>query len=255
MSLPEKSNIVSARNLVKKFHSGTSEIKALNKVSFDIHPGDFVAVMGASGSGKSTLLHLLAGLIRPDEGSLAINGIEPFSLNDKSLTLFRRDHIGLIFQSFNLIPTLTVEENVSLPLLAGYSGDVTPERLTRTLTAVGLEDRRTHLPDALSGGEQQRTAIARALITNPSLILADEPTGNLDSMNGEKICDIFTRLNAEEGKTILLVTHEPTVALRSRRLIILRDGEIISDTDTSLYKTPLELAAHYQKTVVSQAAE
>lgn len=244
-----KKYTVSAQNLTKKFHSGTSEIKALDGINLTISPGEFTAVMGASGSGKSTLLHLLAGLIQPDDGTLLVGGKDLRKMRDRELTLFRRDNIGLVFQSFNLIPTLTVEENIALPMLSG-NGHLPPgEEMDQLLNQLGLEARRGHRPDALSGGEQQRAAIGRALLMEPDILLADEPTGNLDSVNSEKICDIFTQLHTEQKRTLLIVTHEPNVALRAQRIIILKDGKIIADEPSSRFSNTQELATYYQSLV------
>lgn len=249
--MPDSSSqyTVSAQKLIKKFHSGDSEIKALDEIDFVMKRGEFTAVMGASGSGKSTLLHLIAGLIQPDEGSLFVGGKDLHKMKDKELTIFRRDHIGLVFQSFNLIPTLTVEENIALPLLAGSGSYPSREKMDALISLLGLESRRTHRPDALSGGEQQRAAIGRALVTEPDILLADEPTGNLDSVNSEKICAIFSDLHSRQKRTLLLVTHEPGVALRAERIIILKDGKIIADEASSRFSNARELATYYQSLV------
>ncbi len=216
--------------LTKSFASAAGPVVAVRKISLRLAPGEFVAVMGASGSGKSTLLHLLAGLTKPDSGVVRIMGTEISQLGDRKLTDFRRQHIGLIFQAFNLIPSLTGEENIELPmLLGGEAGD--PERVENLIQRLGLQWVRDRHPDAMSGGEQQRIAIARALVRGPSLILADEPTGSLDSHNGRKLCDLFRELCAENGSTVLMVTHNPVVAFAASRFLILRDGELVGQLD------------------------
>ncbi len=179
--------------------------------------------MGASGSGKSTLLHLMAGLAKTDGGRVLVNGSDLGAMNDKQLTLFRRRHIGLVFQSFNLIPTLTAEENVLLPImLDGRDPAGGRAKAEELLGSLGLHDRRTHRPDAMSGGEQQRVAIGRALVTDPAVILADEPTGNLDSANSKSVCELLRDLSVIHGKTIVMVTHEPTVAAYAQEVVVLR---------------------------------
>lgn len=249
MSPTPQKYAVSAHGIVKTFLSGSDKITALDSLDFEMKKGEFVAIMGASGSGKSTLLHILSGLIKPDAGSLEIGGTTPADMSDKELTVFRRDHIGLVFQAFNLLPTLTVEENILLPILAGSQASPSEERLTGVINSVGLDHRRKQRADALSGGEQQRVAIARALITEPTLFLADEPTGNLDSVNGKKICDILTHLHEKEGRTLLVVTHESNVALRAERIIILKDGRLIADTPSSRFDDARDLALYYQSLV------
>jgi len=205
-----------------------------------------VAVMGASGAGKSTLLHLVAGLTDPNEGRVAINGTDLFALRDHERTLFRRRHIGLVFQAFNLIPTLTGEENIALPLLLGESGHgPRKDGVGELVAGLGLTEVRHRCPDAMSGGEQQRIAIGRALVTRPSLVLADEPTGSLDSVNGRKLCDIFRKLCLEGGGTVLMVTHNPVVASAAARVVILNDGRIVSEFERSEYPTVQALTQHF----------
>jgi putative ABC transport system ATP-binding protein len=192
-----------------------------------------MAIMGASGSGKSTLLHLMAGLAIADNGCVKVNGTDLGSMNDYNLTVFRRRNIGLVFQSFNLIPTLSAEENIMLPLmLEGKNGQASTSRVTELLTNLGLQKRASHRPDAMSGGEQQRVAIGRALVTNPAVILADEPTGNLDSANSKAVCELLRDLSIAQGKTIVMVTHEPTVAAYAQEIVVLRDGKIIERKST-----------------------
>jgi putative ABC transport system ATP-binding protein len=215
-------------NAVKQFRQGARNVNALEGISFSVPSGQFWAVMGASGSGKSTLLHLIAGLTRPDSGRVLIDGTDLTAMDDAALTLFRRRRIGLVFQSFNLIPTLTAAENIALPLmLDGRNGHAGYRRIDELLQQLQLTDRRHHRPDALSGGEQQRVAIGRALITDPAVILADEPTGNLDSANGLIVCRLLRDLSTIHGKTIVMVTHEPDVAAYASARITLKDGKLV----------------------------
>jgi putative ABC transport system ATP-binding protein len=231
MATTEMKNLaIETQRLTKRFHSGAGVVEAVRDVSLRLERGEFVAVMGASGSGKSTLLHLLAGLTRPDEGTIRVMGADIHALSDRGLTYFRRKHIGLIFQAFNLIPSLSGEENIELPmLLGGEAGD--PERVNSLIERLGLQQVRKRHPDAMSGGEQQRVAIGRALVRGPSLILADEPTGSLDSANGRRLCDLFRELCAESGSTVLMVTHNPVVAFSAKRFLILRDGQLVGQFD------------------------
>jgi putative ABC transport system ATP-binding protein len=213
-------------NAVKRFQQGDRAVTALQAISLQVAAGEFWAVMGASGSGKSTLLHLIAGLTRPDSGRILIAGKNLAEMNDAELTLFRRRQIGLVFQSFNLIPTLSAEENIALPLmLEGRNGADSRAKVQKVLEDLGLSGRARHRPDALSGGEQQRVAIGRALITDPAVILADEPTGNLDSANGQAVCRLLRDLSVVHGKTIVMVTHEPVVAAFAQQTIVLKDGK------------------------------
>ena len=215
-------------NVVKHFRQGDRQVRALDGVSLEVPPGRFVAVMGASGSGKSTLLHLMAGLDVADGGRVLINGTDLAGMNDYQLTLFRRHNIGLVFQSFNLIPTLTAAENVLLPLM--LDGSDTPAGVAKAnalLEKLGLGHRGDHRPDAMSGGEQQRVAIGRALVTDPALILADEPTGNLDTANSKAVCELLRDLSTNGGKTIVMVTHEPDVAAYAQEVVVLRDGRVL----------------------------
>lgn len=206
---------------LKKSFSGSGAI--LKGINLSIKRGAFESVMGASGSGKSTLLHIVAGLITPDAGTVTIGESEISAMNDTQATCFRRRNIGLIFQDFNLIPSLSVEENITLPLLLGRQRVIRAE-LDALIERFGLVERRYALPEKLSGGERQRCAIARALITKPLLILADEPTGNLDSVAGKEFCELLTELNAVEQCTILLISHDPLVAAYSRTVHLLHDG-------------------------------
>ena len=224
-------NPLSLQNVVKTFSQGGRAVRALDGVSLDVPPGRFLAVMGQSGSGKSTLLHLAAGLTTADAGRVRVAGDDLGTMNDKKLTLFRRRQIGLVFQSFNLIPTLTASENVALPLsLDGKLTDAARGRVAELLDGLGMARRAEHRPDAMSGGEQQRVAIARALVADPALILADEPTGNLDSENGRVVCELLRNL-CDAGRTIVMVTHEPSVAAYAHEVAVLRDGRLIERFD------------------------
>ena len=232
--------------VVKYYGVASRRVKALNGVSLDVKEGEFLAIMGASGSGKSTLLHLMAGLTSADEGSVQVVGQNLAGLGDAKLTRFRLKHIGLVFQSFNLIPTLTAEENVLLPLRLDRR--VTPADQTRvddTLAMLGLASRRHHRPDALSGGEQQRVAIGRALINDPAVVLADEPTGNLDSANSESVCELLRNLCRQHGKTIVMVTHEPAVAVYADEVAVIKDGLLVERFDVAGMDVAT-LAARYQ---------
>jgi putative ABC transport system ATP-binding protein len=214
-------------NVVKQFRQGGRSVTALNGISMEVKQSQFLAIMGASGSGKSTLLHLMGGLTNPDSGRVLVAGTDLATMNDRQLTLFRRRHIGLIFQAFNLIPTLTAEENIALPLmLDGRNGQVGRGKVDQLLETLGLADRRKHRPDALSGGEQQRVAIGRALATEPDLILADEPTGNLDSANSDAVCEILRDLCTTHRRTIVMVTHEPSVAAFAQETVVIKDGKL-----------------------------
>ncbi len=242
---------VVVEHATKRFRQGDSLVEAIKDVSLSIEDGEFVAIMGASGSGKSTLLHVMAGLTRPEEGRIVIDGTDLSALSDAKLTHFRRREIGLVFQAFNLIPTLTAEENITLPLLTEGREDLVGERLAPLLARLGLTSRRRHRPDALSGGEQQRVAIARSLIADPALVLADEPTGSLDSVSGQNICRLLRELSEEQRRTIVVVTHEPSVAIWAERIVVMKDGRILTDFQTADFKDAQSLAIHYQDVVTS----
>ena len=219
--------ILSLEDVSKQYASGNSAVEALSGVSFGINEGDFVACMGPSGCGKSTLLHVCGAMDRPSSGKVEIEGVNLSSLSDDQLTLMRRDRIGFVFQFFNLLPTLTVEENISLPLLLAGTRDPIAFAKARELSErVGLSPRLSHYPSQLSGGEMQRTAIARAIIHRPALLLADEPTGNLDSVNGAIVLKLLRELNEEMKLTILLATHSLETAQMSERIIHMKDGRI-----------------------------
>lgn len=211
-------------NLTKRFRQGSTTIEAVKDVSLSIERGQFVAVMGPSGSGKSTLLHVIAGLMPPTSGSVHVGGEDIAEMSDSRKTKFRRKNIGVIFQQFNLIPTLTAEENILLPAQLERGMRVSDSRLDELLDLLEIKERRTHRPDALSGGEQQRVAIGRALLVDPAIILADEPTGNLDSTNSTTICTLLRKLCTEQKRTLVVVTHDKNVADYGDRTIHLTDG-------------------------------
>lgn len=222
-------SVLSATQLKKTYTLGAQAVQALDSVTFEIERGEFVAVMGPSGSGKSTLLHLLGGLDRPTGGEVTLAG-QPISLlNDRKLTLVRRRNIGFVFQFFNLLPTLTTEENILLPLIIdGKKAEAFKQRLADLLEMVGLTNRRGHKPDQLSGGEQQRVALARALITEPAIVLADEPTGNLDSKTGVAMMELLRQSGKKLNQAIIMVTHDPKAASYADRIVFLRDGREIN---------------------------
>jgi len=237
-------------NVRKQFRQGDRAVAALDGVSLDVQRGQFLAVMGASGSGKSTLLHLMAGLTRADEGKVLVNGTDLNLMSDRNLTLFRRRNIGLVFQAFNLIPTLSAEENVALPLmLDGRDGAAADAKVNELLETLGLTKRRHHRPDAMSGGEQQRVAIGRALVTDPAVILADEPTGNLDSVSSRGVCELLRDLSAVHNKTIVMVTHEPTVAAFAQEVAVLKDGKLVKRFPTEETGGGQGLAMRYQESL------
>ena len=218
--------ILKVENLTKIYGKDTTKVIALNNVSFSIEKGEFVAIVGASGSGKSTLLHLIGGVDRPTSGKVFIDGQDIFKFNDDKLAIFRRRQVGLIYQFYNLIPILNVEENITLPL-ALDNREINQEKLNDLLKLLGLENRRTHLPNELSGGQQQRTSIGRALITNPTIILADEPTGNLDSKSSDEIVALLKKSNKDFKQTIIMITHNMEIAKIADRIIRIEDGKIV----------------------------
>lgn len=226
-------SIIQVENLVKIYRMGKVEVQALNGVSFEVVPGEFVAIMGPSGSGKTTLMNILGCLDTPTEGRYVLDGIEVSSLRENELAMIRNRKIGFVFQNFHLLPRLTAFQNVELPLLyAGMPKNVRLRRVRELLEQVGLGDRAHHRPNELSGGQMQRVAIARALVNDPAIVLADEPTGNLDTLSGEEIMVIFQKLN-EEGRTIIMVTHERDIARHARRVIHFRDGKILKNEDVT----------------------
>ncbi|MBP7059241.1 MAG: ABC transporter ATP-binding protein [Lachnospiraceae bacterium] len=217
--------LVRTENLTKIYGSGDNEVTALDHVNLSIEKGEFVAIVGASGSGKSTLLHLLGGVDRPSDGKVFIDGKDIYDLSDDKLAIFRRRQIGIIYQFYNLIPILNVEENIALPLeLDNRKAD--PVNMKRLLDELGLEKRKDHLPNQLSGGQQQRTSIGRALITNPAIILADEPTGNLDSAASDEIVRLLKKSNKEYKQTIIMITHDMEIAKVADRILRIEDGKI-----------------------------
>jgi putative ABC transport system ATP-binding protein len=225
---PATTVAVAARALTRRYGDGESAVDALRGVSLEVPAGQFTAVMGPSGSGKSTLMHLLAGLDRPTSGSVRVGGEEISSMADRALTKLRRKHIGFVFQSFNLLPTLTAEENVTLPLAIARVKPTAAE-VDRLLDRVGLTERRGHKPSELSGGQQQRVAIARALIAKPTVLFADEPTGNLDSAAGAAVLELLRDAVEQDGQTTVMVTHDPRAAAAADRVLFLADGRIVDD--------------------------
>ncbi len=224
-------SIIQTENLTKIYGTGETAVTALDHVNLSVDEGEFVAVMGPSGCGKSTLLHLIGGLDRPTAGRVLLDGTDIAQLDDDRVTTLRRRRIGFVFQFYNLIPVLTALENAALPLtLDGVKPDEARERAAEWLRRLGLEDRMGNRPDQLSGGQQQRVAIARALVAEPALILADEPTGNLDSRAGDEIAGLLKRISAEWQRTILMVTHDPRIAAYSDRIVFLKDGKVVDET-------------------------
>ncbi len=222
--------ILRVENLTKIYGKDTTKVVALDHVSFSVEKGEFIAIVGASGSGKSTLLHLIGGVDRPTSGKVYIDGKDIFNFDDDKLAIFRRRQIGLIYQFYNLIPILNVEENITLPL-ALDNREVDKEKLNELLKLLGLENRRNHLPNELSGGQQQRTSIGRALITNPALILADEPTGNLDSKASDEIVSLLRKSNKDLNQTIIMITHNMEIAKFADRIIKIEDGKIVGEEE------------------------
>ena len=224
--------LLKVENLCKTYGKGENEVKAVDGVSFSVPKGQMVAIVGASGSGKSTLLHMIGAVDRPTSGKIWLDGQDVFKQNNRELAIFRRRQVGLIYQFYNLIPVLTAEENITLPLMMdGRKPD--KEHLEKILDMLGLKERRDHLPSQMSGGQQQRVSIGRALFASPQVILADEPTGNLDSKNSAEIMELFRRSNRELKQTILIITHDESIAEQCDRIIVLSDGKIISDEANS----------------------
>ena len=217
--------LLKVEHLSKIYGKGQNQVKALDDVSFSVEKVEFVAIVGASGSGKSTLLHLIGGVDRPTDGKVYINDTDVFTLNDDKLAIFRRRQVGIIYQFYNLIPILNVEENIALPLELDER-KVEKKEMDEMLGHLGLTERRVHLPNELSGGQQQRTSIGRALITRPSLILADEPTGNLDTKSGNEIMELLKKSNRELNQTIIMITHNMELAKAADRIIMIEDGKI-----------------------------
>jgi putative ABC transport system ATP-binding protein len=222
-------DILKARNLTKIYGTGDAAVTAVDHIDLNIQKGEFTAIVGASGSGKSTLLHLLGGVDAPDEGRVEIDGESIYDLNDEKRSILRRRKIGYVFQTYNLIPVLTVEENIKMPVLLD-GNQVDHEKIDRIIDILGLSARKNHMPNQLSGGQQQRVAIGRAIINNPAIVLADEPTGNLDKKNSEDIMDLLIKSVREMEQTLVLITHEMDIASMADRIIHLEDGKIVSDT-------------------------
>ena len=223
--------ILRVENLTKVYGTGEAAVRALDGVSFSVQKGEFVAIVGSSGSGKSTLLHILGGVDRPTSGKVFVDNTDIYALNETNLAIFRRRQVGLIYQFYNLIPVLDVEENNTLPLLLdGRKPDKT--QLGSVFALLGLEDRKKHLPNQLSGGQQQRVSIGRALVNSPALVLADEPTGNLDSKNSADIISLLRHSNQKYNQTLILITHDMNIALQAGRIISLEDGRITRDEVT-----------------------
>ncbi|HMN13033.1 MAG TPA: ABC transporter ATP-binding protein [Bellilinea sp.] len=241
--------IIRTENLSKVYKTGELETVALDNVNVEIKPREFVAIMGPSGCGKSTLLHLMGGLDRPSSGAVYINGQSLQTLNDDKLTELRRREIGFVFQFFNLIPVLTAMENAALPLrLDGVNAKEANAKAVTWLERFGLGDKKSNRPDQLSGGEQQRVAVARALISEPTLILADEPTGNLDTKSAEEIASLLSQVSAEWGRTVVMVTHDPRIAAYADRIIFLKDGRVVDETQLGASDEPIaERLSQYER--------
>lgn len=219
--------LIQLRELTRVYRQGDLEVRALDGITLDITEGEFLALMGPSGSGKSTLLHLIAGIDRPSGGECRVAGVDVSTLNETALARWRREHVGFVFQTFNLIPVLTAYENVELPLLiTGLSAKERRKHVEAALDLVGLKDRMDHLPRQLSGGQEQRVAVARAIVPDPKLVLADEPTGNLDAQSATDILELLETLNARMGKTVLMVTHDPKAAAYASRSVHLEKGKL-----------------------------
>lgn len=220
--------ILKIENLSKVYGKGETAVKALDHVSFTVNKGEFIAIVGASGSGKSTLLHLIGGVDKPTSGKVFVDGTDIYNLNETQLAIFRRRQLGLIYQFYNLIPVLTVEENMTLPLLLdGHKVD--KKHLNDIILSLNLESRLHHLPNQLSGGQQQRVSIGRALMNNPAIMLADEPTGNLDSKNGNEIIELLKMFNKTYNQTLIVITHDENIALQADRIITIQDGKLKKD--------------------------
>lgn len=221
--------IIRAEHLSKVYGKGNNQVKAVNDVSFSVEQGEFVAIIGPSGSGKSTLLHMLGGVDRPTSGKVYVGGQDVYAQNEDQLAIFRRRQVGLIYQFYNLIPVMNVVENMTLPLLMD-GRKVNEERLKELLVTLDLQNRQKNLPNQLSGGQQQRVSIGRALMTAPAVVLADEPTGNLDSKNGQEIVELLKFSNKKYNQTLIIITHDEQIALQAKRVIAIEDGRILRDT-------------------------
>jgi len=220
--------ILKVEHLSKHYGAGENLVKAVDDVSFSVEKGEFLAIIGPSGSGKSTLLHILGGVDRPTSGKVFVDGTDVYAQNDEALAVFRRRQVGLIYQFYNLIPVLTAEENMTLPVLLD-GRQVNQERLEELLDTLALKERRKNLPNQLSGGQQQRVSIGRALMNAPAVVLADEPTGNLDSKNSQEIVELLKLSNKRYGQTLIVITHDESIALQADRIIAIEDGKIVRD--------------------------
>lgn len=220
--------ILKVEHLTKTYGDGNNKVKALDDVSFTVEKGDFVAIIGPSGSGKSTLLHILGGVDQPTSGKVYMDGSDVYAQDDEKLAIFRRRQVGLIYQFYNLIPVLNVTENMTLPVLMD-GREVSEERLTELTETLGLHGRENHLPNQLSGGQQQRVSIGRALMNAPAVVLADEPTGNLDSKNSQEIISLLKESNKKYNQTLILITHDENIALQANRILSIEDGKIVRD--------------------------
>lgn len=227
--------ILKVENLTKIYGKGNTKVTALDNVSFSVEKGEFVAIVGASGSGKSTLLHILGGVDRPTSGKVIVDKEDVYKLNEANLAIFRRRQVGLIYQFYNLIPILNIEENITLPILLD-GRKVDKEYLNELINILGLEKRLNHLPNELSGGEQQRVSIGRALMNRPAILLADEPTGNLDSKSSKEILELLKLSNKKYNQTIIMITHDNSLALNADRIITIKDGRIINDERVDGYE-------------------
>ena len=220
--------ILKVEHLSKHYGSGENLVKAVDDVSFSVEKGEFLAIIGPSGSGKSTLLHILGGVDRPTAGKVFVDGTDVYAQNDEALAVFRRRQVGLIYQFYNLIPVLTAQENITLPVLLD-GREINKDRLEELLDTLGLKERRKNLPNQLSGGQQQRVSIGRALMNAPAVVLADEPTGNLDSKNSQEIVELLKLSNRRYGQTLIVITHDESIALQADRIIAIEDGKIVRD--------------------------
>ncbi len=220
--------ILKIENLTKVYGKGENEVRAVDNISFSVEKGEFLAIIGPSGSGKSTLLHIIGGVDRPTSGKVWMNGQDVYAQNEDQLAIFRRRQVGLIYQFYNLIPVLNVVENITLPVLMD-GGKINKDRLNELLKTLSLEQRKNNLPNQLSGGQQQRVSIGRALMTAPAVVLADEPTGNLDSKNSQEILELLKYSNKKYGQTLIIITHDESIALQADRVISIEDGKISKD--------------------------
>lgn len=238
-------------SITKDFGQGRNQVRALKNLSLIVNAGEFVAIMGPSGCGKSTLLHVMAGLTNIDSGSISIDGQDISKFNDYELTKFRRNNVGIVFQAFNLITSLSAIDNVRLPMTDNAKGRARAAELLRQL---GLAERADHRPASMSGGEQQRVAIARSLANDPAIVFADEPTGSLDSITGQNVCELLSNLCIEHGKTIVLVTHEPSVARWASRILVMKDGQIVNDFPVDPGADGNWVATQYQCSISASSA-